>query len=273
MTDEVEEIEIWLFLEAIRRRYGYDFLGYAESSMQRRVRLALARSGAKHLGELQHRVLLDPKALGEALHDLTVRVSNLFRDPEVFLAIRSKIVPVLRTYPLVKVWHCGCADGEEVYSFAIVMTEEGIYERCQVYATDLSDSSIEKAKAGIYTPTNRQAVNQDYVASGGGGSFDSHATSAYGGLAMNRSLTRHMHFFQHNVAIDRAFGEMHMVFCRNVLIYFGRELRARVIAQLRESLVPGGFLCLGLSEQLTQEELNTGFAPFAPAERIYRRTH
>jgi chemotaxis protein methyltransferase CheR len=269
---ESEQIEVDLFLEAVRRRYGYDFGGYAQPSIRRRVRLALARSGAKHLGELQHRVLHEPALLGELLQDLTVRVSSLFRDPQVFLAIRTKVVPVLRTYPVVKAWHCGCADGEEVYSFAILLAEEGLYERAQIYATDLSITSIERAKSGLYTPSSRVAIDEDYAASGGRATLEAHVTTAYGGLAMNRSLAQNLHFFQHNVTIDRAFGEMHIVFCRNVLIYFGRDLRSRVIAQLKESLVPGGFLSLGASEQLTKDELDAGFEPFCFAERIYRRT-
>jgi chemotaxis protein methyltransferase CheR len=268
-AEGVEALEVRLFLEAINARYGYDLRDYAAPSITRRVLVALAKSGLPDLGALQHRVLVDPALFTRVLTDLTVPVSELFRDPSVFEVFRSRIVPVLRTYPFFNIWHAGCSTGEEAYSTAIVLREEGLADRCQIYATDLSASAIEHAKQGVYEPRNLAAVVERYERAGGRATLESHATVAYGQVAMTEALRSQVLFFQHNLVSDHAFAEMTVVFCRNVLIYFGRELRQRVVEKIEASLSRGAFLCLGGSERLAMDD-RAMFGAFAPDERIYR---
>lgn len=268
-ADGVEALEVRLFLEAIHARYGYDLREYATPSITRRVLVALAKSGLSDLGALQHRVLVDPALFARVLTDLTVPVSELFRDPPVFEVFRSRIVPVLRTYPFFNIWHAGCSTGEEAYSTAIVLREEGLGERCQIYATDLSAPAVEHAKQGVYEPRDLGAVVARYERSGGQATLEAHATVAYGQVAMAEALRSRILFFQHDLISDHAFAEMTVVFCRNVLIYFGRDLRQRVVGKIAASLARGAFVCLGGSERMALDDLGT-FGPFAPEERIYR---
>lgn len=267
---EIEDVEIRLLLEAIHARYGYDLRDYAPASMRRRVRAALAVSGLAHLGELQHRVLRDADLFAEVLDGLTIRVTEMFRDPTFYRALRARVAPILRTYPLLRIWHSGCATGEEVYANAILLTEEGLYDRAQLYGTDLSAQAIEQAKEGVY-PADRAAVfAENYAASGGKSTLSSYYTAAYEQIAISESLRKNVLFFPHNLVSDHVFGEMQVVFCRNVLIYFSRPLRQRVLDKFAESLCPGGFLCLGSSERL-QPGAHPDFTEFSAEERIYRR--
>jgi chemotaxis protein methyltransferase CheR len=266
---ELEELEIRLLLEAIAARYGYDLRGYQHGSIRRRVRAALVRSGAANLGELQHRVLSDPRVFASVLDDLTVQVSEMFRDPAFYRRFNEDVVPVLRTYPQIKVWHAGCASGEEVYTTAIVLSEAGLYDRTQIYATDLSPGALARAKEGVYPANRAEGFARNYAAAGGQKTFDSYYALAYDRIALREPLRRNVVFFQHDLVADHAFGEMQVIFCRNVLIYFGPELRARVLTKLGEGLCRGGFLCLGSSERIAPPHAAT-FAEVAAAERIYR---
>jgi chemotaxis protein methyltransferase CheR len=268
--DEIETIEIRLLLEAIYARYGYDLREYAAYSMRRRVLGALARTGLQHLGELQHRVLSDPKFFAEVLEDLTVRVSDMFRDPRFYRAFRERVIPMLRTYPLLKIWHAGCATGEEAYASAIMLSEEGLYDRVQIYATDISAQALHGAKQGVYDVDRLRAFEENYAASGGTASLSRYCTAAYDHVVMAESLRRNILFFQHNLVSDHVFGEMNAIFCRNVFIYFSPELRERVIDKFKQSLVTGGFLCLGSTEHVSRVGQRGGFVEFASAERIYR---
>jgi chemotaxis protein methyltransferase CheR len=268
--DELEALETRLLLEAIHARYGYDLRGYAEHSMRRRVQAALARSGLTHLGELQHKLLTDASYFAEVIEDLTVRVSDMFRDPAFYRVFRARVVPVLRTYPLLKIWHAGCATGEEAYATAIMLSEEGLYERSQIYATDLSPQAVQHAKQGVYEADRLCTFESNYVASGGTAKLGSYCTTAYGQLVMAEALRRNILFFQHNLVSDHVFGEMNAIFCRNVFIYFGPQLRERVVDKFHQSLCAGGFLCLGNSEHLARTREHGRFEDFAPAERIYR---
>lgn len=269
-SDELTAIEIELLLEAIRARYGYDLRGYADRTMQRRVQAALSRSGFKHLAELQHHVLRDPVLFANVLNDLSVRVTAMFRDPGFFRAFREHAVPLLRTYPLLKIWHAGCATGEEAYATAILLSEAGLYERVQIYATDLSAHAVDVAKQGVYPADRLAAFEESYVAAGGAGAFSRYYTQAYNGFAMSETLRRNILFFQHNLVSDHVFGEMNAVFCRNVFIYFGHELRSRVLHKLTQSLCSGGFLCLGSSEQLSAADRTGRFEEVAGKQPIYR---
>jgi chemotaxis protein methyltransferase CheR len=268
--DEVESIEIRLLLEAIYAKYGYDLRDYAPTSMRRRLLSALAGSGLPHLGDLQHRVLTDPLFFAGVLDRLTVRVSELFRDPTFHETFRARVVPVLRTYPLFKIWHAGCASGEEVYASAIILSEEGLYDRAQIYATDLSHEALEHARHGIYPASQLQKFAENYQKAGGTASLGTYYTEAYDRIAMRESLRRNVVFFQHNLVSDHVFGEMNVIVCRNVLIYFGPDLRGRVLRKFEQSLCPRGFLCLGSSEHLARQSTQSAFAEFAGRDRIYR---
>jgi chemotaxis protein methyltransferase CheR len=266
---DAEAIEVQLLLEAIRARYDYDLRGYTAASMHRRVLTALTKSGLPNLGELQHRLLTDPSVFASVLEDLIVQTSDLFRDPSFCLAFRTKVVPVLRTYPLLRIWHAGCASGEEAYACAITLSEEGLYDRAQLYATDLSAQAVDQAKAGVYSLSRLPTFESNYRQAGGTAQLANYWTEAYERVAMKASLRRNMLFFQHNLVSDASFGEMHVIFCRNVFIYFDRELRQRVLRKFAQSLRPGGFLCLGNSERLG---LLAEFEEFDGHEGIYRRT-
>jgi chemotaxis protein methyltransferase CheR len=269
--DEVEALEIRLVLEAIYAQYGYDLREYAPTSMHRRVMSALRASGLAHLGELQHKLLTDRDFFSTVLDALTVRVTELFRDPGFHLTFRERVVPVLRTYPLFKIWHAGCASGEEVYATAITLVEEGLYERAQIYATDLSHEALDQARHGIYPATQVSKFADNYQRAGGTATVSAYYTEAYDHIAMRESLRRNVVFFQHNLVSDHVFGEMNVIVCRNVLIYFGPELKGRVLRKFEQSLCPRGFLCLGTSEQLAPASNQDTFEEFAGRERIYRR--
>jgi chemotaxis protein methyltransferase CheR len=265
-----EELEIRLLLQAIQARYGYHFVDYAENSMRRRVRAALMRSGLPHLGELQHKILTDPGFFASILDDLTVRVSEVFRDPPFFQAFRERVIPILRTYPLLKIWHAGCASGEEVYATAILLAEENLYDRSQIYATDMSPKALELAREGVYPEERALEFERNYLASGGKRQLNDYFSRAYGRVVVREGLRRNVVFFQHDLASDQALGQMHVVFCRNVLIYFGTELRERAICTFADCLEHSGFLCLGMNEGLSVVA-KAKFAEFAECERIYRR--
>jgi chemotaxis protein methyltransferase CheR len=266
---EVESIEIALMLEAIKQRYGYDLGEYVPETIERRLRNALARSGLAHFGELQHRVLHDAACFSALLDQVTVQVSDMFRDPEFYRTFRERVVPHLRTYPQIKLWHAGCASGEEVYASAILLSEEDLYERTQIYATDLSALAVESARAGVYSQEQASAFARNYALAGGTRQFEDYVVSGYGRVAVREKLKQNVVYFQHNLATDYAIGEMNVIFCRNVLFYFEKPLRQRVLGTFAQGLCRGGFLCLGASEAAPdQGEL---FADFAPRERIFRR--
>jgi chemotaxis protein methyltransferase CheR len=266
---DVEALEIRMLLEAIHARYGFDLRDYAHGSMRRQVLGALAKSGLSHLGELQHRVLSEPRFFAELLEDLTVRVTEMFRDPQVHRAFRERVVPILRTYPLLKIWHGGCASGEEAYGSAILLEEEGLYDRTWIYATDLSHAALEQAKLGLYPAERLESFARNYALAGGRRDPALYYTLAYDQLGLGASLKRNISFFQHDLVTDQVFGEMHAIFCRNVFIYFDQDLRDRVLAKFAQSLCPGGFLCLGVAERL-MDPGRYNFSEFLPEERIYR---
>lgn len=269
LLSALDDADTRTLLEAIFERYGYDFRGYAPGSMNRRLRFALARSGQPTLRALLRQVVDAPDAFARILGDLTVRVSELFRDPAFFRTLRERVVPFLRTYPLINIWHAGCATGEEAYSTAVMLREEGLLDRCQIYATDLSSAAVEQAKQGVFSADTLPTIVERYRRAGGADALHAHATIAYGQIAFRESLRRRILFFQHDLVSDYVFAEVQVVFCRNVLIYFGRSLREHVIHRLTASLCPGGFLCLGSSERLSRTA-RTSLIEFASNERIYR---
>lgn len=274
MTDSdaqaIEALETRLFLEAIYERYGYDLRGYEPDSIRRRVSAALSRSGYANIAELQHHVLRDATLFATVVDDLTVNVSEMFRDPDFYRAFRERVVPILRTYPQLKVWHAGCATGEEVYATAILLMEESLYERAQIYATDLSQSSLARAGDGVYSETQLTTFAENYRASGGTRRFEDYYSKAYGRIAMREGLKKNVVFFHHNLVSDYALGEMQVIFCRNVLFYFGAPLRKRVLEMFAGGLCRGGFLCLGGSEA-PPASAGVPFVDFLGQKRIYQR--
>jgi chemotaxis protein methyltransferase CheR len=269
VNPEAEQVEVSLLLEAIHACYGYDFRNYARDSMTRRVAAAAAKVGAQHLGELQHRVLREPQTFSAILDVLTVRVTDMFRDPAFYSALVRLVMPVLRTYPRLKIWHAGCASGEEVYATAILLHEAGLYERAQIYATDMSSVAVAQAREGVYPEATLDEFARNYHEAGGERDFGEYWSRAYGSISILPTLKRHVHVFQHDLASDYSLGEMQLVFCRNVLIYFGDELRQRVFGLFADGLMRGGFLCLGASEALPL--LQRGhYDEISAAARIYR---
>jgi len=267
--EDPESIEIRLVLEAIHARYGYDFRGYAPESISRRVRSMLVRSGLPHLGELQHRLLTEPALFASLVDGLTVHVSEMFRDPSFYRIFRERVIPILRTFPQLKVWHAGCASGEEVYTTAILLVEEDLYERTQIYATDVSSSALEQAREGMYPESQAAVFAENYRAAGGKGRFEDYYSRAYGRIALREALRKNVVFFPHDLVSDYSLGEMNVIFCRNVLIYFSAPLHQRVLGIFERGLCRGGFLCLGGSEALHGSR-GESFTAFAPSERIYR---
>jgi chemotaxis protein methyltransferase CheR len=265
------DIEVKLLLEAVYLRYQYDFRDYAVTSLRRRMRQAMAEFGCKRLSELQDRVLHEPPLFHKMLQYFTVQVSEMFRDPDYFLALREQVLPVLATYPSLKLWVAGCSRGEEFWSLAILLSECGLLDRSIVYATDINPQALRDAEAGVY-PLERMAhFSRNYLAAGGSGSLSDYYVAAYGGARFDPALRKQAVFADHSLATDSVFSEVHLVSCRNVLIYFNRPLQDRAIGLFRGALVRQGFLGLGSKETLQFTAHDDGFDRFVDDQRIYRR--
>jgi chemotaxis protein methyltransferase CheR len=271
MPPKTEDIEIRLLLEAIFRKYHYDFRGYAMASIKRRLLQARDHFHCQTVSALQDMVLHDPGMMTAMLPYLTVQVSELFRDPLYFKAIREKVVPHLKTYPSLKVWIAGSSTGEEVYSFAILFREEGLFERTMFYATDINHDALKKAEAGVYSLERIKLFTENHRLSGGKGSLSDYYTAAYGAASFDKTLRKNVVFSDHSLATDAVFAETHMVSCRNVLIYFDRELQDRAITLFKGSLARKGFLGLGSKETLRFSSSADAFSDFAHDERIYQK--
>ena len=266
-----QEIELDLLVEAIWRRYQYDFRHYSRSSLARRLERALHHFGDESLSQLQHRVLRDPASLGVLLGFLTIQVSEMFRDPHYFALLREKVVPHLRTWPSLKVWVAGCGNGEEFYSLAILFREEGLEERTLFYCTDINPAALERAEAGIYDLDRIAGFSANYREAGGKGSLSDYYTAAFGAARFAPSLRKRVVFADHNLASDEVFSEMQLVSSRNVLIYFERALQDRALGLFARSLPPGGFLGLGAKETLHFSSHAHLFNDFSPRDKVYRR--
>jgi len=266
-----EDIEIDLLLEAIYRRYGYDFRSYARASIERRTRQFLTVSGCASIAEMIPKLLRDDQFFSRLVRHFSVAVTEMFRDPHVYRSVREKVVPLLRTWPHFKVWHAGCATGEEVYSLAILLKEEGLYDRATIYATDFNDAVLDTARKGIYAAEKLQEATRSYQQAGGNRSFSEYYHASYDAAAMDAALRERVLFTNHNLATDGVFGEIHLVFCRNVLIYFNRELQNRALNLFTESLVHGGFLCLGTKENLHFTAVCDRYEVVNEKARIYKK--
>jgi chemotaxis protein methyltransferase CheR len=268
---QVEDIEIRLLLEAIYQLYGYDFRSYSPASMRRRIMHRLTMSGFSTVLEMTDRVLRDRQFFVTLLNDLTVNVTEMFRDPEFYKAFRDEVVPVLKTFPFIKIWHAGCSTGEEIYSMAILLEEEGLYERAMLYATDIDKNVLAAAKKGIYPIHAFKQYTDNYRRAGGRQSLSDYATARYDSVIMEQRLKRNIVFADHDLATDQVFGEMHVILCRNVLIYFDRPLQQRVFKLFGESLDMGGFLCLGTKESLRFSGNEESFDVVNRSLRIFRK--
>ncbi|EJN09314.1 protein-glutamate O-methyltransferase CheR [Herbaspirillum sp. YR522] len=271
MTDKHFDIEMQLLLDAIYLKYHCDFRGYAGSSLKRRLTTALGRFECTTLSQLQHRVLHDATVFPALMDYLTVQVSEMFRDPTYFLSLREKVVPLLRTYPSLKIWVAGCSTGEEVYSLAILLREEGLLERTLIYATDINQAALKKAEAGVYDLDRIAGFTSNHQKSGGKTSLSDYYTAAYGAVVFDKSLRRNVVFSDHSLATDSVFAEMQLVSCRNVLIYFNRQLQERALGLFRESLCRKGFLGLGSKESLRFSAHNSAFDEVVREDRIFQK--
>lgn len=267
----IENIEIDLLLEAVFRRYGYDFRSYARASVERRIRHFLTTSGCASISGMIPKVLNDGEFFSRLVRTFSISVTEMFRDPFVYRAVREKVVPMLKTWPHCRIWHAGCATGEEVYSLAIVLKEEGAFERATIYATDFNDEALARAGDGVYKIDKLQNATRNYQQAGGKASFSEYYHACYNAAAMDGSLKERIVFANHNLVSDGIFGEMHLVFCRNVLIYFNRELRNRALELFTDSLVHGGFLCIGAKENLRFSKANDRYKVVDDKARIYKK--
>jgi len=270
-SSDLERLEIQLLLEGIFRQYGFDFRSYAYASIRRRLWKRTEAEGLRTISELQARVLHDSETMERLLLDLSVNVTAMFRDAGFYRAFRQIAIPLLKTWPFIRIWHAGCSTGEEVYSMAILLTEEGLYDRSRIYATDINDVVLQQAKAGIFPLNRMQEYTENYIRAGGAQSFSEYYTAKYDGALFSPSLTRNVVFSQHNLVTDRSFAEFNVVFCRNVLIYFDRELQDRVHALFYESLSMFGVLALGAKETLRFSKYEPCYEKLHAREKMYRK--
>jgi chemotaxis protein methyltransferase CheR len=269
--ESVEDIELELLLEALWRKYGVDFRRYARASMGRRVRVAMENERVPSISALQDRVLRDPDCFARTMSALSVTVTSMFRDPTFFASFRQNVVPYLRGYPFTRVWHAGCSTGEEVYSLAILLAEEGLLEKARIYATDMNPVAIEAAKQGIYPLERMQEYATNYLRAGGTGSLSDYFTASYEHAIFRTSLRKNVVFSQHDLALDRSFNEFNVIFCRNVLIYFDPALQTRAHELFQQSLRRFGVLCLGKGETVRHTPFEHAYEVVDDKERIYKR--
>lgn len=271
VEEAVEDIEIHLLLEALYRRYHYDFRHYARASIKRRLRQAREQMGFASLSALQDALLHEQPVMTRLLDYLTVQVSEMFRDPSYFRAIRDKVVPHLRTYPSLKVWIAGCSGGEELYSLAILLHEEGLLGRTLLYATDINPAALETAQKGIYALDRIAAFTRNHQRAGGKSSLSDYYTTAYGRAVFDKRLREQVVFSDHSLVTDAVFAECQLISCRNVMIYFDRPLQDRALALFRDSLSRRGFLGLGSKETLRFSDHADAFTEFVREEKLYQR--
>ena len=268
---ELERLELELLLEAIHRRYGFDFREYAPASLKRRVWRRIRAEGLESVSGLLEAVLHEPVVMERLLLDLSINVTAMFRDPSFYTAFRKEVVPLLRTWPFLRIWNAGCSTGEETYSLAILLREEGLYDRSRLYATDINEAVLEQARAGVFPLEKMQEYTQNYLRAGGTSAFSEYYLAAYDGAQFQRSLLDNVVFAQHNLASDRSFNEFNAIVCRNVMIYFDRSLQDRVHELFYESLAMFGVLVLGHKESIRFTRFADRYEELDAGERIYRK--
>ena len=269
--DELERLEIQLLLEAIFRRYGFDFREYAPASLKRRLWRRIHAEKLTTVSALQERILHEPAAMERLLLDLSINVTSMFRDPTFYAAFREKIVPLLRTYPFTRIWNAGCSTGEEVYSLAMLLEEEGLYDTTRIYATDINEAVLEQARAGVFPLDKMREYTQNYIRAGGKRAFSEYYVAAYDGAQFDRRLIRNVVFAQHNLVSDRSFNEFNVIVCRNVMIYFDRSLQDHVQKLFYESLPVFGVLALGHKESIAFSPHADSYEELDAGEKLYRK--
>jgi chemotaxis protein methyltransferase CheR len=268
---ETEQLELQLLLEGIYREYGFDFREYAPSSLKRRVLRRVHAEGTRTIAGLLDRVLHDPAVMERLLLDLSINVTSMFRDPSFYASLRGRVVPLLRTYPFTRVWVAGCSTGEEVYSLAIVLQEEGLYDRARIYATDINEAVLERAREGVFPLEKMKEYTENYIAAGGLRSFSEYYLAKYEGALFDRALTENVVWAPHNLVQDRSFNTFNVILCRNVMIYFDRTLQTRVHQLFYDSLERLGVLALGRKESIRFTGFEDRYEELDPAEKLYRK--
>lgn len=270
--DELERVEIDLLLEGIYRRYGFDFREYAPASLKRRLWRRIHAEKLTSVSGLQELVLHDAACMERLLLDLSINVTSMFRDPSFYVAFRRKVVPLLRTYPFTRIWVAGCSTGEEVYSLAIVLQEENVYDKARIYATDINESVLDRARAGVFPLEKMQEYTQNYITAGGMRAFSEYYVANSVGSRFTPSLIENVVFAQHNLVSDRSFNEFNTIVCRNVMIYFDKSLQDRVHRLFYDSLARFGVLALGHKESIKFSPHEERYEELDGEERIFRRT-
>ena len=270
---DLSEFEISSLLKAVYQKYGYDFRQYSQAHIRRRVTIRMAMSGLEDISQMQSKVLNDEIFASALLQDLSITVTEMFRDPSFYVSLRENVIPILKTYPFIKIWHAGCATGEEAYSMAIIMHEEGLYDRTTIYATDFNQRVLNQAKEGIFSHKMMKKYTANYQLSGGKDSFSSYYTSDQDNVIMKQLLKKNIVWANHNLVTDSVFAEAHVILCRNVLIYFNHNLQNKVQILFYNSLINGGILCLGSKESLRFTDLHNGYTELDKKQRIFKKRY
>nr|WP_156830257.1 protein-glutamate O-methyltransferase CheR [Paenibacillus sp. HW567] len=270
-VQELEQIEIELLLSGVHRLYGYDFRNYALPSLKRRIWHHVHAENVRSISALQEKVLHDRGCFERFVYSLSIPVTEMFRDPGMFSAFREKVIPLLRTCPRIRIWHAGCSTGEEVYSIAILLHEEGLYDRAQLYATDMNARSLQQAKEGVYELGKMRQYTRNYMEAGGTRLFSEYYTAKYNSVVLQPYLRKNIIFAEHNLATDTSFNEFNVIFCRNVMIYFNEELRDHAHGLFYESLSQSGVLVLGSKESMQFTRHSNSYEPMDTVEKIYRK--
>ena len=267
------DLGITTLLENFFQKYSYDFRQYSEAHIRRRIMNRMKISGMENISEMQSRLLNDETFASKLLQDLSISVTEMYRDPDFYRSLRENIIPVLKTYPFIKIWHAGCATGEEAYSVAIMLQEEGLYDRTTIYATDFNQQALSQAKEGIFSNKMIKEYTVNYHLSGGKESFSSYYTANYERVIMNKSLKKNIVWANHNLVTDSVFAEVHLILCRNVLIYFDKNLQNKVQKLFYDSLINGGILCLGSKEGLQFTDLSEEYIELDKKQRIFKKKY
>ncbi|KGE20966.1 chemotaxis protein CheR [Paenibacillus wynnii] len=271
--NELEIIEIELLLEGVYRLYGYDFRNYALPSLKRRIWHHVHSENVPSISALQEKVLHDRACFERLIYSLSIPVTEMFRDPGLFLTFRQKVIPLLRTYPYIRIWHAGCSTGEEVYSMAILLHEEGLYDKARIYATDMNNRSLQQAKEGVYEISKMKQYTKNYLEAGGTRAFSEYYSAKYNSVILQPYLRKNIIFAEHNLATDTSFNEFNVIFCRNVMIYFNDELRDNVHGLFNESLSRFGVLVLGSKESIHFTKYSDSYEALDRVEKIYRKVN
>lgn len=268
---ELEHIEIELLLEGIYRQYGMDFRNYAFSFIRRRIRHRIYTENLATVSKLQELVLHDPNVLKRLLEDFSITVTEMFRDPSFYLTFRKKIIPLLKEYPAIRIWHAGCSTGEEVYSMAILLYEEDLHNKTTIYATDINETALETAKSGIFPLKKMQLYTKNYLHSGGRKAFSEYYSAKEDHVTFHSFLNKNTVFAPHNLAVDHSFNEFHVIICRNVMIYFNSELQNRVHELFDNSLIVSGILGIGTKEALAYSSHSSFYEEMDSNEKLYKK--